>query len=501
MRHDREPIHDARQALQSLTKQTVNGRRVGILGLGVSGVGAAQLLLSSMAEAQMRPASLMLIDDAFSEPSKRSEVCQALGLASNSENALRTKDISIQTLTFSEATTSASEFAIESFVVSPGLPRRLVESMSTCYEQAKLVKELELAHALINPHDVCIGITGTNGKSTLTHMTRHLLAESIEAYAVGNIGDAWSAVVAQQGKSRKARAWVVEMSSYQLEGGCDLQLDAGMILPMADDHLTRHQNAKNYVAAKCQMVPLVYSLEKLILPEVSNTYFWSARSSTFARTYRSCAFVPEQKARAQVITQKDANWKRAFQLVRKVQGPWAEAQSEAEIHFDKRIEGFRGLPFRCEEILSWPVRVVNDSKATNVHSTCFALMTESNRIRRQSTEKISGAREVHGRLHLLLGGAAKKESFAPLWQHVKAQDTWVYLFGADGPRIAESARTHGCPYVVFDSMEEATMAALESTRHGDVVLLSPACASFDAYENFSERGQVFSSLVRMCYAK
>ncbi len=371
---------------------------------------------------------------------------------------------------------------VATLVKSPGVPHTapLVEAARA--RGIALVGELELAWRML-PNDF-IAVTGTNGKTTTTELIGHVHREAGLPVAVaGNVGTAVASLV---GEIAPEATIVCEASSFQLEDTVAFAPDAALLLNLTADHLDRHGSLVAYREAKLNVfrrqdpaavavVPHALGIE---LPgAAARVTFGDAPDADVAYdaasgeiAWRGEPFMTADEIRLPgPHNRENAMAAAAVTLARGV-GPGAVRAG---------LRSFRGVAHRLEAVAEVDgVAYVNDSKATNVDSTLVAL-------------RAYGPRQVH----LILGGRTKAQDFAPLAPLVAERCAAVQLIGEGAGEIAAALGTAGVPLHDAGDLERALAAARGAARPGDVVLLSPACASFDQYPDFEARGEHFRALV------
>lgn len=333
-----------------------------------------------------------------------------------------------------------------------------------------------------------IAITGTNGKSTVTDLTGHLLNGSgMKVHAGGNIGDA-----ALDMLDDEAEGYVLELSSFQLERLRCHRFAAATILNVTEDHLDRHGDMATYLASKqwiykdCAVaianrqdvstMPDV-PVEKLITfgpDQPENEHFGVVeRDGRRALCRGAEAFFPTDALR--VAGRHNEQNALAAVALALTQGVSLEQVAQS-------LAGYRGLPHRGERVLRADgIEYINDSKATNVGATLAAL---------------SGFGDPQTpRLLLIAGGDGKGADFKPLAEAMATYVRELIVFGKDAERLASSLEKV-VPITRVSDMAAAVAHAHRLARSGDTVLLSPACASLDMYANFSARGDDFARQVR-----
>jgi len=340
--------------------------------------------------------------------------------------------------------------------------------------------ELELAWRLI-PNEF-VAVTGTNGKTTTTEWIGHVHREAGLPVAVaGNVGTAASSLIDRLAGDVTV---VCEASSFQLEDTVAFAPEAGVLLNLSPDHLDRHGTYEEYVAAKLKIFANQGNYDVAVAPadlEVEDLG-GCARRVTFGDGPG-----PELSHRAGYLWWDE----QAVLPVDEIALPGAHniqnAMATAAVCLARGIDvgavatglrTFAGVRHRLERIavkdgITW----VNDSKATNVASTLVALEA------------------FESPIHLIAGGRGKQQDFSPLAPPVAERCRDVYLIGEAAPDLADALAPSGVPLHQAGDLEHAVALARAAASPGEVVLLSPACASYDQYPDFEARGDHFRALV------
>ena len=336
-------------------------------------------------------------------------------------------------------------------------------------------------------------ITGTNGKTTVTALTGHLLrAAGVDCEVAGNIGPAALEALARRlDAGRLPAVWVLELSSYQLETTWALEPDTAALLNLSEDHLDRYAGLEEYGAAKARIF-LGQGTQVLNRDDARSLALWQPgrRRITFGLD------TPPQPEDFGVIVIQGIHWlaQGANALVRVEDLPiagWhnvANALAAAALArslgvgyaaLSAGLLGFQGLPHRLQRIaLRGGVAYYDDSKGTNVGATVAAL------------------RGLAQTSVLIAGGDGKGQDFSPLVEPVSEFARRVLLIGRDAARIAAALEPSGVPVEFCASLEDAVARAARAAQPGDAVLLSPACASFDMFRDYKHRGEAFAAAVR-----
>ncbi len=359
----------------------------------------------------------------------------------------------------------------ELIVRSPGIPLHHPACVWAQKHGISIVTEIDIACAYL-PDCTFIGVTGTNGKSTTTCMLGAIFA-SLGDKARGlwgkNKGTQWlggnlgtplcEAVLAGL---RPALA-VLELSSFQLQSLRDLRLAAAIVTNIGVDHTKEHGSHENYIQAKARIVELLQPggvlvcrpQELKLLPLVA----LRERGGTV------CC-VPESSGKPH-----ETNAAMAASV--------AASMGVSKTEIAKGLSAYRGLPHRFELVGELGgVRFINDSKATNVAATLAALQHVG-----------------QGKIHLILGGQSKGESYGPLLDACRNRQVAVYMIGDEAPAIGRClAQEPSIPCVLAQTLARAVHLAWQAAVPGETILLAPACPSFDQFANFAARGEAFEDL-------
>jgi UDP-N-acetylmuramoylalanine--D-glutamate ligase len=382
----------------------------------------------------------------------------------------------------------------ELIVVSPGVPLELPALVAMRARGVPIIGELELAWRVMEA-DV-IAITGTNGKTTTTTLTGELLRTQVRPVLVGgNIGTP----LAEHALEFPGDGIVVaEVSSFQLDTTDRFRPRVAAILNITPDHIDRHGTFERYVDAKARIFANQLSTDCVVLNaddpvtaglggRARGRVIWFSRLTTLAHgvfiydgwivaklngsTERICP-VTEITLRGQHNVENV--------LAATACALWT-GMSPSLIR--RGIAAFRGVAHRIERVHDdRGVVYYNDSKGTNVDSTIKALESFSEPV------------------ILIAGGKGKGQDFGPLAEAARGRVRRAILIGQDRDRIRAALDLAGIPAEDAEAMDDAVRRARDAARVGDVVLLSPACASFDMFRNFEHRGDVFKSVVRALFA-
>ncbi len=386
---------------------------------------------------------------------------------------------------------------IDLVVVSPGIPLTLPVFDAARARALPVVAEIELASRLLP--GVIVGVTGTNGKSTTTALAAALLRNAGHyAVACGNFGTPWIHFATKEGANGSGtvpRTWVVELSSFQLEGIRRFAPDVAVHLNLTPDHLDRYRSMDDYGAAKARIFENQREAQIAVLndddPLVARVKT-RARRLAFSRRGSPGlgAWLADDLLLADVTGRGPRIVARRSDLAlpgaHNVENALAALAATLPLGVTpetavETLRTFRGLPHRTALVRTVNgVGYWNDSKGTNVDATLKSLE----------------GFDDHS-VHLILGGKDKGDDFARLGPLALRKARRILAIGKAAPAIAQALGSlPGVSLQVVGTLEKALEDASSHAEPGDVVLLSPACASFDQFKNFEHRGEVFESLVR-----
>ncbi len=375
---------------------------------------------------------------------------------------------------------------IDGVVLSPGVPGDRPLLADARRRGVPVIAEVELAFPFLD--GPVVGITGSNGKSTTTAMTGHLLASAGRAVEVcGNIGLPLTAVA----DGTPGRTFVVELSSFQLEATDTFRPRAAALLNLSPDHLDRYPDMAAYAAAKRRIL-LRQGADDVAVLNADDAMVAAlpvpSRRRTFSRrgaVVDGCALVGEEVVETPsgttLFAVGDLPLPGPHHLENAMAaGLLALAAGAPASSLPAALRRFEGLPHRTQPLGEVAgVRYFDDSKGTNVGATAMAL-----------------AGFPDGSVHLILGGRGKGTGLGDqLRELIRRKVRRAYLIGEEAARFRREL-AGVAPYHDSERLEVAVAAAAAAARAGEVVLLSPACASFDQFRNYHHRGEVFQELVR-----
>ncbi len=445
------------------------GKTVVVIGMGKSGTAAARLLLN-------RGATVRGFDENPQASAPSSDARFSLALGPLPGDFFRGAD---------------------AVVVSPGVPLSRPEVAQARQAGVPVYGEIELAwRTLPKGAGPILGVTGTNGKSTTTALLGELMRQQgLRTFVGGNLGVPFT-LAYEEPQTPPYAMHVIELSSFQLEGLIDARFDGAAILNLTPDHLDRYPTLDAYGAAKARIFsnqpaggfavvnvddPRVRDLSRGAKVPVYGFTRDAERTNpgltglavgsgeTFSFVSRGPqAFSVTSRALRGAHNLENAM---AASLMAHLAGASAEA-------IQRGLDSFPGLAHRLESVRELEgVEWINDSKATNVDSSLVALQA------------------LAGRIWLIAGGKGKGAPYTPLVEAAKGKVRGVLTIGKDAPLLAEAFRSV-CDVNACETLEVAVATARRLAKGGDTVLLSPACASYDQFQHFEHRGDVFKALVR-----
>jgi UDP-N-acetylmuramoylalanine--D-glutamate ligase len=451
------------QTLPRPQRTALAGKRVLVLGLGDTGLSVARWVTAQGGASR--------VADTRAAPPRARDLAPGVELVTGAFSAALLQGVDL-------------------LCISPGLSLEEPVVRAALARAVPVLGDIELFAWEVRDRSAAkvLAVTGTNGKSTVTALTGHLLrAAGIDCEAAGNIGPPALEALAKRRAALPA-AWALELSSYQLETTWALEPDGAALLNVTEDHLDRYSGIDEYAAAKARVF-LGRGVQVLNRAD--------ARSMAWAVPGREhVTFGLDAPAR-------DADFgiaggtslvRGAYRILALDELPifglhnaanalaacaLAVAGGAALQSLAAGLRTFRGLPHRLQRVsVRRGVAWYDDSKGTNVGATIAAL------------------EGLDRKAVLIAGGEGKGQDFSPLGAAVRTHASRVLLIGRDAPQIEQALATSGVPLERCASLEQAVTRAAECARPGEAVLLSPACASFDMFRDYRQRGEAFSAAVR-----
>lgn len=443
----------------------IKNKNITIIGAVRSGLGAAKLAKSLGA--------IPFVSDAGSEDKLKSSI-----------EILQKEKIEFETGKHSEKV-----FNCDMMIVSPGVPSDAEVIKNAKHKSIKTISELEFASSFCDGN--IIGITGTNGKTTTTALCGYLFNEcGTKTYTAGNIGLAFSEIAA----TVKANEFVsLEISSFQLDLIDKFKPKVAMILNITPDHLNRYENSvEKYAQSKLRIFENQDENDFLILSKDSdllNQYFKNSKSkifffSTTEKVTNGC-FLENDEVKfvkndivefscqiSDVFIKGKHNIQNAMAVIIA-----AKIFNLDNIKIIEALKSFKGVEHRLELVrVIEGIKFINDSKATNVDSVVVAL------------------KSFDGPIYLILGGLDKGNDYSMIEDLVVEKVKKIYAIGSSAEKIFNYFHNKVKTEIKKD-FDEVINSAISEARKGNTVLLSPACASFDMFDNYEHRGKVFKEII------
>lgn len=374
---------------------------------------------------------------------------------------------------------------------SPGIPDTVPLVKALASKGVPVISEIEFASRYTDA--TIIGITGSNGKTTTTMLTYHILKNGgLNVGMAGNIGDSFAKMVAEEAFDY----YVLEISSFQLDGIRDFRPHISVLTNITPDHLDRYDyKFENYIASKFLITKnqqsadyFIYDQDDEVIGDWLSKHPIKSKLLPFSLKQSIGEGASLDENEIKITTQEDTikmmtdslalegqhNLKNtmAAAMVAKLVGIRKETIREC-------ISNFQGAPHRLEKVLKiHHVQYINDSKATNVNATYYALES------------------VKTPVVWIVGGVDKGNEYKELMPLVREKVKAIICLGVDNEKIKETFGNVVDLLVETFAMEEAVKVAYKIAERGDTVLLSPACASFDLFQNYEDRGNQFKNCVK-----
>ena len=384
--------------------------------------------------------------------------------------------------------TEKTFLAQDLIVPSPGVPADDKFLMLAKSKGITVWSEIELAYRFLEGK--LIGITGSNGKTTTTTLVHHILkAGAMRAYLAGNVG---TPLISEVEKMDAGSVAVAELSSFQLELTEKFRPNIGALLNLTPDHLDRHKTMEAYAAAKARIFANQTELDAAILnaDDAASAKYAPKKPQVFWFSRKKHVMQGACLQGEEIVV---AHHGKMEPVMKVAEIPLAGAHNVENVlaavilarlagvdsaTIAKAVKSFAGVEHRLEFVADiHGVRYYNDSKATNVDATLKALDA------------------FPGRILVILGGKDKGSDYTVLQKPLRERAILALLIGAAADKI-EKQIAGSVAIERAGTLERSVEAASLAARAGDVVLLAPACASFDQFENYEQRGRVFKELVR-----
>lgn len=441
-------------------------RRIAILGGGESGTGAAILAQAKGFDT--------FVSDFSAIPAKYKAMLDARQIAWE-ENG-HTEDLILHA---------------DEVIKSPGIPDKAPIIVKLKERAVPIISEIEFAGRYTSSKKICI--TGSNGKTTTTMLTFHILKEAgLDVGLAGNVGNSLALQVAES----PHEYYVIELSSFQLDNMYDFKADIAILLNITPDHLDRYgYEMQNYVDAKFRIIQnqtekdafIFWDDDPLIAREIikrapkATLFPFSEKFKPGMKGYtKNNTLIVETTNGTFIMGQDLLALTGTHNLYNSLaSGIAAKVTDIRDEKIRESLSDFAGVEHRLEKVLRIRgVDYINDSKATNVNSCWYALQS------------------VREKVVLILGGTDKGNDYAEIEALVKEKVRGLIFLGADNSKLHAFFDGKGQEIEDAGSMEEAVSKAYRMAQKGDAVLLSPCCASFDLFKNYEDRGNQFKACVR-----
>jgi len=447
----------------------IDGRKALVLGAGKSGIASAKFLAERGAVVALHDKKPV---DEWTEIARSLKKTNNVGLLSGQIPSWLLDQIDL-------------------VVISPGVPTNTIPARYVDRKDGEVIGEVELAYRFMKGR--IVGVTGSNGKTTTTTLIGELLKNAeIKTQVGGNIGTPLLSLA----ESSTDEAWTVaELSSYQLETIKDFHASVAICLNVTPNHLDRYKSFTDYAAAKHRIfmnqkhddVAILNADDEITASWASglkaHTVMFSTRTELDEGLFlRGNELVCRANGKERALTTRDRIAIRGLHNVENVLASLAAglACGASPESMADAVAKFKGVEHRLEVVSEIQgVTFYNDSKATSVDATLKAL------------EALS---DGEGKIVLILGGRGKNAPYGPLVELIERNVRILIVLGEDGDNIELQLKEHA-DIVRVSSIREAVNAAFKVSEPGDSVLLAPACASFDMFKSFEERGEVFKAAV------
>ena len=450
-----------------MNKEIINQmkKRIVILGAGESGAGAAVLAKAKGFD--------VFVSDFSSIKPKYKDMLDAHGICWEEGRH-----------------TEADILNADEIVKSPGIPDKAPIIKKLKEKGTPIISEIEFAGRYTDAKMICI--TGSNGKTTTTMLTYHILRQAgVDAGLAGNVGNSLALQVAEDPHA----VYVIELSSFQLDNMYDFHANIAILLNITPDHLDRYDFCfQNYVDAKMRIIQnqtkddsFIYWNDDPVVKKELEKYDIHAVQCPFSELKErgSIGYIEEGKYKIEYPTpfnmeQEELSLTGKHNIYNSLAAGIASNISgiKKEI-IRKSLSDFPGVEHRLEKVCDVAgVHYINDSKATNVDACWYALES-------MKTPTI-----------LIIGGKDKGNDYEPIKELVKQKCVGLVFLGADNQKLHDNFDALGIPIADTHSMKDCVDACYKMAKTGDTVLLSPCCASFDLFKNMEDRGEQFKELVR-----
>ena len=436
-------------------------KRVSILGSGISGIGAAILAKNKGYD--------VFVSDINKINAKAKNKLDSISIPweenNHSYNNLKESDLIIK---------------------SPGISNESEIVIKLRNSKVKIISEIEFAS--LHTNSFIIGITGSNGKTTTSKLIYHILKKSgLNVGIAGNIGTSFSKQIAEN----SFEYYVLEISSFQLDDIIDFKPNIAIITNLFEDHLDRYNyDFSKYIDSKLRITmnqkntdTILYNIDDKILKDAINKSDSKATKMTFginSSSFDGKNILIKNKKKTLMINIEELSLKGRHNLLNAMAAiTVADLLKISKESVRESLLTFKGLPHRLENVLTIQgVNYINDSKATNVNAAFYALDS------------------VKSQTVWIVGGVDKGNDYSELLPLVREKVKAIICLGVDNKKIIEIFSSIIDLIVETESMVEAVKISRKIAEKKDTVLLSPACASFDLFKDYEDRGNQFKNAVR-----
>lgn len=379
----------------------------------------------------------------------------------------------------------------DEIIKSPGIPEKAPIIKLIHSRNIPVISEIEFAGRYATGKKICV--TGSNGKTTVTNLISHILKKAgVKVAMTGNVGNSFAMAVAEGGYDY----YVIELSSFQLDGMYDFKADISVLMNITPDHLDRYEyKLQNYIDSKFRVIqnqgkdefliywdgdPIIRSELEKRKPSVTLMPFSDEKQEGMKAYIENNELIIDYPTKTSLMTIHDFALKGRHNTYNSMAA--AIAGKILNIRKDvirESLADFQGVEHRLEPVITvCGINFINDSKATNVNSTWYALECMENKV------------------IWIVGGVDKGNDYSELFELVKKKVKAIVCLGKDNKKIIEAFTDKVSTIVETASMDEAVRSSYYLARKGETVLLSPACASFDLFRNYEDRGRQFKQAVR-----
>lgn len=378
----------------------------------------------------------------------------------------------------------------DEIIKSPGIPDKVEIIKLAVENNIPVISEIEYASGFCSAYKICI--TGSNGKTTTTNLVYHILKNAgLNVGMAGNVGQSWAWQVAEKNYDY----YVIELSSFQLDGMHNFKAETAILMNITPDHLDRYDSMQDYVDSKFRITQnqtkddyFIFCADDEITRKEVECRDIKAKKIPFSIKKKLTEGTYKEKNNIKINYQNNNLIMSIHDLALKGQhntynsmaaGIAAQVLKIRKEVIRESLSNFHGVEHRLEPVLKvHGIEFINDSKATNVNSTWYALES------------------VPDDIIWIVGGIDKGNDYSILEDLVQQKVKAIICLGADNKKIHKAFGRLVSTIIDTQSASEAVKTAYYLARKGDTVLLSPACASFDLFDNYEDRGNKFKQAVR-----